>query len=109
MDPGTKVEIHRHPTKDESFVLLRGRVRVNTYNDDGSVRESERYGFHKCEAERLKRLKARYPKSNIKKIAKLLGYREKEVEEDLFNQGYLKEKGRCFEKFTRDILGIKKC
>ena len=37
MEPGTKVEIHRHPTKDESFVLLRGRVRVNTYNDDGTV------------------------------------------------------------------------
>ena len=36
----TKVEIHRHPTKDESFVLLRGRVRVNTYNDDGTVIES---------------------------------------------------------------------
>ena len=28
VEPGTKVEIHRHPTKDESFVLLRGRVRV---------------------------------------------------------------------------------
>ena len=40
MEPGTKVEIHRHPTKDESFVLLRGRVRVNTYNDDGTVIES---------------------------------------------------------------------
>lgn len=37
---GTKVEIHRHPTKDESLVLLRGRVRVNTYNDDGTVIES---------------------------------------------------------------------
>ena len=40
VEPGTKVEIHRHPTKDESFVLLRGRVRVNTYNDDGSVIKS---------------------------------------------------------------------
>jgi cupin fold WbuC family metalloprotein len=30
VEPGTMVEIHRHPTKDESFVLLRGRVRVNT-------------------------------------------------------------------------------
>ena len=40
MEPGTKVEIHRHPTKDETFVLLRGRVRVNTYNDDGSIIES---------------------------------------------------------------------
>ena len=40
VEPGTKVEIHRHPTKDESFVLLRGRVRVNTYNDEGTVIES---------------------------------------------------------------------
>lgn len=40
VEPGTKVDIHRHPTKDESFVLLRGRVRVNTYNDDGTVKES---------------------------------------------------------------------
>src|SRR5574344_68508 len=40
VEPGTKVEIHRHPTKDVSFVLLRGRVRVNTYNDDGTVIES---------------------------------------------------------------------
>lgn len=32
--------IHKHPTKDETFVLLRGRVRVNTYNDDGSIIES---------------------------------------------------------------------
>lgn len=40
VEPGTKVEIHRHPTKDESFVLLRGRVIVNTYNDDGTVLES---------------------------------------------------------------------
>lgn len=40
VEPGTKVEIHRHPTKDETFVLLRGRVRVNTFNDDGTVIES---------------------------------------------------------------------
>ena len=40
VEPGTMVEIHRHPTKDESFVLLRGKVRVNTYNDDGTVKES---------------------------------------------------------------------
>lgn len=30
VEPGTVVPIHRHPTKDESFVLLRGRVRVAT-------------------------------------------------------------------------------
>ena len=34
VEPETKVEIHRHPTKDESFVLLRGRVRVNIYNNE---------------------------------------------------------------------------
>ena len=40
VEPGTEVPIHRHPTKDETFVLLRGRVMVRTYNDDGSVIES---------------------------------------------------------------------
>lgn len=39
VEPGTVVEIHRHPTKDETFVLLRGRVIVYTYNDEGSVLE----------------------------------------------------------------------
>ena len=40
VEPGTVVPIHRHPTKDESFVALRGKVRVSTYNDDGAVIES---------------------------------------------------------------------
>ena len=31
------VPIHRHPTKDESFVILRGKVRVTTHGDDGTV------------------------------------------------------------------------
>lgn len=39
VEPGTEVEIHRHPAKDESFVLLWGRVAVLTYKDDGSVME----------------------------------------------------------------------
>ena len=37
VEPGTVVPIHRHPTKDESFVILRGTVRVTTHNDDGAV------------------------------------------------------------------------
>ena len=37
VEPGTMVPIHKHPTKDETFVLLRGRVRVTTHNDDGSI------------------------------------------------------------------------
>lgn len=40
VEPGTVVPIHRHPTKDETFVLLRGRVRVNTFNDDGTIIDS---------------------------------------------------------------------
>ncbi len=38
--PGTDVPIHRHPDKDESFVILCGKVRSTTYNDDGSVIDS---------------------------------------------------------------------
>lgn len=41
IEPGTEIPVHRHPTKDESFVVLRGKVKVSTYNDDGSVKESE--------------------------------------------------------------------
>ena len=40
LEPGTVVPVHRHPTKDESFVILRGKIRVNTYNDAGEVMES---------------------------------------------------------------------
>ena len=39
VEPGTVVPIHKHPTKDETFVLLRGRVKVSTHNDDGSIIE----------------------------------------------------------------------
>lgn len=39
VEPGTVVSIHWHPTKDETFVLIRGRVRVMTHNDDGSILE----------------------------------------------------------------------
>ena len=39
VEPDTQVPIHRHPTKDETFVLLRGRVRVTKHNDDGSVKD----------------------------------------------------------------------
>ena len=64
VEPGTVVSIHKHPTKDESFVILRGKVRVTTHNDDGSIiedvvlsQESGNYGvdipknvWHKLEA-----------------------------------------------------------
>ena len=64
VEPGTEVPIHRHPTKDESFVILRGKVRVTTHYDDGSIiedvvlsQESGNYGvdipknvWHKLES-----------------------------------------------------------
>ena len=64
VEPGTVVPIHRHPTKEESFVILRGKVRVTTHNDDGSIieevvlsQESGNYGvdipknvWHKLES-----------------------------------------------------------
>ena len=40
LEPGTVIPVHHHPTKDETFVILKGRVRVLTYNDDGEVLES---------------------------------------------------------------------
>ena len=70
VEPGTEVPIHRHPTKDESFVILRGKVRVTTHNDDGSIiedvvlsQESGNYGvdipknvWHKLESLELGRV-----------------------------------------------------
>ena len=40
VEPGTDIPIHRHLDKDESFVILRDKVRSTTYNDDGSVIDS---------------------------------------------------------------------
>ena len=39
VEPGTEVPIHKHPTKDETFVILRGKVRVTTHRDDGTIIE----------------------------------------------------------------------
>ena len=40
LEPGTVVPIHHHPLKDETFIILRGKVKVSTYNDDGSSQEN---------------------------------------------------------------------
>ena len=37
VEPGTEVPIHQHPTKDETFVILRGKVRVTTHRDDSNM------------------------------------------------------------------------
>ena len=40
VEPGANMPIHRHPEKEESFVVLRGRIRVITYDDDGTIIEN---------------------------------------------------------------------
>ena len=40
MEPGMVVPVHHHPTKDETFVLLMGKVMVRTYDDDGTETET---------------------------------------------------------------------
>jgi len=37
VEPGADIPIHRHPDKEESFVVLRGKIRITTYNDDGTI------------------------------------------------------------------------
>lgn len=40
LELGTQIPVHHHPTKDETIVILKGKVRVTTYNDDGEVMET---------------------------------------------------------------------
>ena len=40
MEVGTVVPIHHHVTKDETFIVLRGKVRLNIYDDNGEIVES---------------------------------------------------------------------
>ena len=53
LEPGTQIPVHHHPTKDETFVILKGKVRVSIYNDDGEMiqtciigRENGNYGVN---------------------------------------------------------------
>ena len=52
MEPGTLVPIHHHPTKDETFIVLHGKIKMITYNN-GTIRDSiilcpaeSRYGIN---------------------------------------------------------------
>ena len=39
VEPGADIPIHRHPEKEESFVVLRGKIRITTYDDNGTIFE----------------------------------------------------------------------
>lgn len=38
LEPGTEIPIHRHPSKDETIVILEGRAKVFTYNSRGTMK-----------------------------------------------------------------------
>lgn len=53
VEPGADIPIHRHPAKEESFIILKGKVKVSTYNNKGELvdfvilsQENELYGVN---------------------------------------------------------------
>ena len=39
LEPVADIPIHRHPEKEESFVVLRCKIRITNNNDDGTIIE----------------------------------------------------------------------
>lgn len=39
LEPGTVLEIHRHPTSSTTIVVLRGSIKHNIYDDAGMLKE----------------------------------------------------------------------
>jgi cupin fold WbuC family metalloprotein len=37
LEPGTQLPVHRHRHTDETYIILRGRLHVKTYNDQGDI------------------------------------------------------------------------
>lgn len=53
LEPGTKLPIHRHQKTDETYILLRGKIDVIFFDEDGRVVETDhlnpasgKYGVH---------------------------------------------------------------
>ncbi len=53
LQPGTKMEIHRHRNTSETTIVIRGSVKYTIYADDGEVKEahilkagSDSFGFN---------------------------------------------------------------
>lgn len=40
LEPGTVVPIHRHKATSETYIVLRGAIRLSFYNDSGEMQES---------------------------------------------------------------------
>ena len=49
MEPGTDLPIHRHTHTAETYFVLRGRINVLFYGEDGQLEESLENGrAHSC-------------------------------------------------------------
>lgn len=53
LEPGTELPVHRHPHTDESYILLKGKLRVLFYDDKKELThafeldpEKGKYGIH---------------------------------------------------------------
>lgn len=91
-----------HRLLGDRYIHFRTRSPYDKYVDFFHL--EERYEFHKEEAKRIQELKQKYPDSNVKKIASLLGRRETSVKEDIFHTKFIQKNGRCFQKLTMDIF-----
>lgn len=40
LEPGTVIPIHRHKTTSETYIILRGKMRLSFYDKDGRIIES---------------------------------------------------------------------
>jgi len=40
LEPGTQIPIHKHDNTPETYILLRGRMRVDFYDDNNTITES---------------------------------------------------------------------
>ena len=40
LEPGTKIPIHRHKTSSETYIILRGKIQLSFYDNDGQIIES---------------------------------------------------------------------
>ena len=40
LEPGTKIPIHRHKNTSETYIILRGKMRLSFYDNDGKIIES---------------------------------------------------------------------
>lgn len=67
----------------------------------------ERYNYHKCEALRLQDKLLEYPDAKLCMMSSALSggvYTPQKIQEDLFEEEFIKKEHRCFSKMKQDIM-----